>query len=102
MGRNILETLPDSYVQPIPVICLAINIKALEMIESYQSCIEFHCLGFSNKANRPIGMQRFGSSFIRNARLILLDCCRAKAVPHIKHLHLKMVSRWDSNPGLAA
>ena len=59
--RNILESLPDSYQQPVHVVCLAINIKALEMIESYQGRVEFHCLGFSNKANRPVGTLDMGA-----------------------------------------
>ena len=59
--RNILESLPDSYQQPIHVVCLAINIKALEMIEGYSGRVEFHCLGFSNKANRPKGIFDMGA-----------------------------------------
>ena len=59
--RNILESLPDSYQQPIHVVCLAINIKALEMIERYNGAVKFHCLGFSNKANKPVGMQDMGA-----------------------------------------
>ena len=59
--RNILEVLPSSYIQPIHIVCLAINIKALEMIESYKGSAEFHCLGFSNKANRPIGTLDMGA-----------------------------------------
>jgi adenylate kinase len=59
--RNILESLPSSYQQPIHVVCLAINIKALSMIEDFSERVEFHCLGFSNKANRPIGIQDMGA-----------------------------------------
>jgi hypothetical protein len=59
--RNVLEALPNSYQQPIHVVCLAINIKALEMIEGYSGSVEFHCLGFSNKANRPKGIFDMGA-----------------------------------------
>lgn len=59
--RNVLEALPKSYQQPIHVVCLAINIKALEMIEGYSGSVEFHCLGFSNKANRPKGIFDMGA-----------------------------------------
>lgn len=59
--RNLLQSLPDSYVQPIHVVCLAINIKALSMIENFSERVEFHCLGFSNKVSRPIGMQDMGA-----------------------------------------
>ena len=59
--RNILESLTNSYQQPIHVVCLAINIKALEMIEGYSGSVEFHCLGFSNKANRPVGTLDMGA-----------------------------------------
>lgn len=58
---NIIEALPSSYSQPIHVVCLAINIKALDMIESYKGVVEFHCLGFSNKANRPKGIFDMGA-----------------------------------------
>ena len=59
--RNIIKSLPASYQQPIHVVCLAINIKALEMIERYNGPVEFHCLGFSNKANRPMGTLDMGA-----------------------------------------
>ena len=59
--RNILDAIPSSYSQPIHVICLAINIKALEMIEDFSERVEFHCLGFSNKANRPTGTLDMGA-----------------------------------------
>jgi adenylate kinase len=59
--RNIIEALPSTYVQPIHVVCLAINIKALEMIESYKETVEFHCLGFSNKGHRPKGIFDMGA-----------------------------------------
>jgi adenylate kinase/uracil phosphoribosyltransferase len=58
---NILESFPNSYQKPIHVVCLAINIKALEMIEGYSGRVEFHCLGFSNKANRPKGIFDMGA-----------------------------------------
>jgi len=58
---NIIEALPSSYTQPIHVVCLAINVKALDMIESYKGIVEFHCLGFSNKANRPKGALDMGA-----------------------------------------
>lgn len=59
--RNIIEALPISYSQTIHVVCLAINIKALEMIEGYSGSVEFHCLGFSNKATRPKGISDMGA-----------------------------------------
>lgn len=58
---NIIEALPSSYAQPIHVVCLAINVKALNMIGSYKGSVEFHCLGFSNKANRPKGIFDMGA-----------------------------------------
>jgi uracil phosphoribosyltransferase len=59
--RNIIEELPSTYSESIHVVCLAINIKALGMIEGYKGTVEFHCLGFSNKANRPKGVLDMGA-----------------------------------------
>ncbi len=57
----IINGLPDSYTQPIHVICLAINIKSLDLIESYKNRVFFHCLGFSNKEGRPTGSSDMGA-----------------------------------------
>ncbi len=59
--RNILDSIPNSYSQPIHIVCLAINIKALTMIEEFRERVSFHCLGFSNKANRPTGTLDMGA-----------------------------------------
>jgi adenylate kinase len=58
---KIVNGLPASYTQPIHVICLAINIKSLDVIESFKHKVSFHCLGFSNKEGRPTGLQDMGA-----------------------------------------
>jgi len=58
---NIINGLPDSYTQPVHVICLAINIKSLNLIEPYKNRVSFHCLGFSNKEGRPTGTSDMGA-----------------------------------------
>lgn len=58
---NIIKGLPDSYTQPVHVICLAINIKSLNLIESFKNKVSFHCLGFSNKEGRPTGSSDMGA-----------------------------------------
>jgi energy-coupling factor transporter ATP-binding protein EcfA2 len=58
---NIIKEIPYSYKQPIHVICLAINIKALDLIESFGNRVSFHCLGFSNKEVRPAGEMDMGA-----------------------------------------
>ncbi len=59
--RTIINGLPASYTQPIHVICLAINIKSLDVMESFENKVSFHCLGFSNKEGRPTGRQDMGA-----------------------------------------
>lgn len=59
--NNIISKLPNSYAQSIHVICLAINIKALDIIEPLKGRVTFHCLGFSNKEERPIGKGDMGA-----------------------------------------
>ncbi len=58
---NIINGLPESYTQPIHIICLAINIKSLDLIESFKNKVSFHCLGFSNKEGRPTGLLDMGA-----------------------------------------
>lgn len=59
--KNIVESLPESYSETIHVICLSINVKALDMIFSLKHKVSFHCLGFSNKEDRPTGKGDMGA-----------------------------------------
>ena len=59
--KNILDSLPDDYTQTIHVICLAINIKALGLLSSVKEQVSFHCIGFSNKEDRPKGKEDMGA-----------------------------------------
>lgn len=59
--KRILSNLPENYVQPVDVICLAINFKALKFIQSLEGKVSFHCLGFSNKEQRPVGTLDMGA-----------------------------------------
>jgi adenylate kinase len=59
--ENIINAIPSSFSEPIHVICMAINIKALSVIESLEGKVTFHCLGFSNKAKRPEGKSDMGA-----------------------------------------
>ncbi|WP_461535546.1 AAA family ATPase [Spongorhabdus nitratireducens] len=64
--HKILKRLPDNFNQPVHVICLAINIKSLDLVKSMEATASFHCLGFSNKEVRPernldMGARLFGT-----------------------------------------
>lgn len=58
---NIINGLPASFTQPIYVLCMAINIKSLDLIESFKNKASFLCLGFSNKEGRPTGVADMGA-----------------------------------------
>ncbi|KMV31465.1 hypothetical protein AB733_04910 [Photobacterium swingsii] len=59
--KTIVESLPESYRMKIHVICLSINVKALNMMHSLKHKVSFHCLGFSNKEDRPTGKGDMGA-----------------------------------------
>lgn len=59
--QKIIKNIPKTYKYRIHVICLSINIKSLNVIESLKSRVSFHCLGFSNKEDRPTGKRDMGA-----------------------------------------
>ncbi|GHB59056.1 hypothetical protein GCM10008107_05230 [Psychrosphaera saromensis] len=59
--KKIINGIPSSFSKPIHMVCMAINIKALTVIESLESKVTFHCLGFSNKVKRPEGKSDMGA-----------------------------------------
>ncbi|TCS43106.1 AAA family ATPase [Reinekea marinisedimentorum] len=66
-GKTITDTinkLPEGlygFRGHIHIVCLAINIKALKIIEALSPNIHIHCLGFSNKEDRPKGQKDMGA-----------------------------------------
>ncbi len=56
---NLIDDL-SKFCLPIHVVCLSINIKSINRIEKYSN-VQFHCLGFSNKEQRPLGKLDMGA-----------------------------------------
>lgn len=59
--ENIVERLPSNYNKQVHVVCLCINIKSLPKLQSLRNKVTFHCLGFSNKEERPTGKKDMGA-----------------------------------------
>ena len=59
--KDIVNKISKLGTYDIHVICLAINVKSLSVIESLKGKVEFHCLGFSNKEDRPKGKGDMGA-----------------------------------------
>ncbi|MGF1687198.1 phosphoribosyltransferase, partial [Photobacterium japonica] len=59
--EDIVGKMPSNYNKHIHVICLCINIKSLSKLKTLCGKITFHCLGFSNKEDRPTGRKDMGA-----------------------------------------
>ncbi|EJG0022355.1 phosphoribosyltransferase [Vibrio parahaemolyticus] len=59
--EDIVGRFPSNYNKQIHVICLCINIKSLPKLQALSNKVTFHCLGFSNKEDRPTGKKDMGA-----------------------------------------
>lgn len=59
--EDIVGRLPNNYNKQIHVICLCINIKSIPKLQTLSNRVTFHCLGFSNKEDRPTGKKDMGA-----------------------------------------
>ncbi|HHG3476150.1 phosphoribosyltransferase [Vibrio parahaemolyticus] len=59
--EDIVGRFPSNYNKQIHVVCLCINIKSLPKLQGLSDKVTFHCLGFSNKEERPTGKKDMGA-----------------------------------------
>ncbi|MEZ8780914.1 phosphoribosyltransferase [Vibrio splendidus] len=59
--EDIVGRFPSNYNKQIHVVCLCINIKSLPKLQTLSDKVTFHCLGFSNKEERPTGKKDMGA-----------------------------------------
>ncbi|MCA0936665.1 AAA family ATPase [Vibrio alginolyticus] len=59
--EDIVRRFPSNYNKRVHVICLCINIKSLPKLKTLGGKVSFHCLGFSNKEDRPTGKKDMGA-----------------------------------------